>query len=313
MTGKIIRQISNQYTVLAENGEKYLVFARGKLRYYPIGASSSFYNSISSKNKKEKKIISLSPKVGDNVLLDLTNDTKLIKEVYSRKNDLIRPDISNIDQVLLVFSAKKPEFSSILLDKFLVMLESYKVKIYILITKIDLIDQKELDSMKKVMKYYDNIGYNVFFDNLKNASKIASLKKIFKGKTTVVSGQTGVGKSTLLNLLKKGINIKTQPISEALGRGKHTTRHTELYEIEDGLVADTPGFSKLDLININDKDLNKLFIEFNNFKCKFNSCLHINEPSCELKKDLEEGKILKSRYENYLYLYNKIKNRKKIF
>jgi len=313
MTGKIIRQISNQYTVLAENGEKYLVFARGKLRYYPIGASSSFYNSISSKNKKEKKIIALSPKVGDNVLLDLTNDTKLIKEVYSRKNDLIRPDISNIDQVLLVFSAKKPEFSSILLDKFLVMLESYKVKIYILITKIDLIDQKELNSMKKVMKYYDNIGYNVFFDNLKNTSKIASLKKIFRGKTTVVSGQTGVGKSTLLNLLKKGVNIKTQPISKALGRGKHTTRHTELYEIEDGLVADTPGFSKLDLININDKDLNKLFIEFNNFKCKFNSCLHINEPSCELKKDLEEGKILKSRYENYLYLYNKIKHRKKIF
>ncbi len=313
MTGKIIRQISNQYTVLAENGEKYLVFARGKLRYYPIGASSSFYNSISSKNKKEKKIITLSPKVGDNVLLDLNDDTKLIKEVYSRKNDLIRPDISNIDQVLLVFSAKKPEFSSILLDKFLVMLESYKVKIYILITKIDLIDQKEMISMKKVMKYYDNIGYNVFFDNLKNASKIESLKKIFKGKTTVVSGQTGVGKSTLLNLLKKGINIKTQPISEALGRGKHTTRHTELYEIEDGLVADTPGFSKLDLININYKDLNKLFIEFKNFKCKFNSCLHINEPSCELKKDLEEGKILKSRYENYLYLYNKIKNRKKIF
>ena len=108
MTGKIIRQISNQYTVLAENGEKYLVFARGKLRYYPVGVSSSFYNSISSKNKKEKKIIALSPKVGDNVLLDLTNDTKLIKEVYSRKNDLIRPDISNIDQVLLVFSSKKP-------------------------------------------------------------------------------------------------------------------------------------------------------------------------------------------------------------
>jgi len=313
MTGKIIKQISNQYTVLAKNGEKYLVFARGKLRYYPIGASSSFYNSISSKNKKEKKIITLSPKVGDNVLLDLTSDTKLIKEVYSRKNDLIRPDISNIDQVLLIFSAKKPEFSSILLDKFLVMLESYKVKIYILISKIDLLDEKELISMKKVMKYYDSIGYNIFFDNLKNASKIPHLKKIFKGKTTVVSGQTGVGKSTLLNLLKKGVNIKTQPISEALGRGKHTTRHTELYEIEDGLVADTPGFSKLDLINVTEKDLNKLFIEFNNFKCKFNSCLHINEPSCELKKDLEEGKILKSRYENYLYLYNKIKHRKKIF
>lgn len=277
MIGRVIKLISNKWTVDIE-GHLYECSSIGKFKY-----------------------LKLSPKVGDLVEVDIENN--IIKKIMPRKNELIRPPISNIDQAIILVSCKEPSFSSNLLDKMLVVIEYNNVKPVICFTKYDLLsDTSEID---EIISYYKQIGYEVYIN-----SNLDSIKSILSNKISVLTGQTGVGKSSLLNHLKADLNLATNEISKALGRGKHTTRHVELLSIEDGLVADTPGFSSLDFVGMNKNDIKDNFVEFfkNQDKCKYKDCLHIKEDGCYIKELVEEGKIRRTRYDNYKKFIESIEN-----
>ena len=269
MNGKIIKVLSNDYTVKLDNGEILTTKARGVFR-----------------NKN------ITPLVGDNVVIN--KEKKIIEEVLTRKNELIRPPVSNIDQAVIVTSCIRPDFSSNLLDKMLNIIEYNNINPIIVITKYDLLsDTSYIDN---IINYYKKIGYKVFVNN-----QIEEIKKIFKNKVTILTGQTGVGKSTLINKIGD-MNLATNEISEALGRGKHTTRHVELYDLLNGLIADTPGFSSLSFIDMTKEDIRDNFIEFNEYKdkCEYRNCMHINEENCEIKRKVCDNIILKERYDNYI-------------
>lgn len=276
MEGKIIKIISNDYTV-SSNNYNYVCKSRGKFRN-----------------------VNITPLVGDEVVFDELNN--YILEVKKRKNELLRPPVSNIDNALIITNVK-PTFNTNLLDKLLCIVEFNNIKPIICFTKLDLLNEEELNDIKKYMDYYKKIGYEVY-DN----RNIVEIKKIFKNKITVLTGQSGAGKSTLLNKIDPKLNLKTDEISVALGRGKHTTRHVELLEIEDGLVADTPGFSSLDFIGMTNEDIRDNFIEFNLYKegCKYRDCMHLNEDECGIKSN---PNIIKSRYDNYKNFVQNNKNR----
>jgi ribosome biogenesis GTPase len=306
LKGKIVKQISNQYDVLLEDGNIITARAKGKLRHMKLDQDSPFYKSVSSRSKKETIHMQINPKVGDHVLLYKDQEIYVMDEILPRKNDLFRPDIANIDQVLLVFSATMPDFNVKLLNKFLTILSFYHVDIYIILTKTDLLNEEEKKPIIDILNYYDSIGYPHIEINMVDLSEVSKIDNLMANKVTVVSGQTGVGKSTLLNHLMPQLNIETQEISLALGRGKHTTRHTELYPYKDGLIADTPGFSKLSFELFKKETLKEGFIEFHAYPCKFSSCDHIKEPFCGVKEAVESGLILKSRYDDYLSFYQEI-------
>ncbi len=270
MTGKIVKLISNDYTVISNN-KKYICKARGLFR-----------------NQKIK------PLVGDIVEFDEKNN--YILKINKRKNELVRPPISNIDQALIV-TPVKPHFDSYLLDKLLTIIEFNNIKPIICFSKLDLLNNDEFKQIDEYVKYYKKIGYDVYLNN-----EIDKIKKIFKDKITVFTGQSGAGKSTLLNNLDSNLSIKTAEISKALGRGKHTTRHVELINILDGLIADTPGFSDISFIDLTKQDIRDNFIEFNIYKdkCKYRDCMHNKEDECEVKNKVNNNEIIKSRYENYL-------------
>ena len=270
MEGKIIKQISNDYTILSD--KLYICKARGKFRN-----------------------LGLTPLVGDEVIFDEKDN--YILDILPRKNELIRPSIANIDMCIIITSLKKPDFSSNLLDRFLVICEYNRVKPIIIFTKYDLLNNEEKTNFENIKNYYKKIGYEIYIN-----TDIDNIKKIFKDKVSVFTGQSGAGKSTLLNKLDPNLNLKTAEISLALNRGKHTTRHTELLNLCDGLVADTPGFSALDFIGMSKEDIRDNFIEFNLYrdKCKFRDCYHIHEKECKVKEKVNDGTILKSRYENYI-------------
>lgn len=312
--GFIKKQISNQYTIIDhETKEEFIASARGKLRYVKLESESSFNRQKTMKTKIEKTITQISPKVGDNILYaDLEGHT-YIEEVLPRKNDLERPDVANIDQVLLIFSAIKPEFSFVLLDKFLIIMHQQNLTPVIVISKIDLIEKEKFDWLKKQMDYYIKIGYDVYYVNSKERIGIDVMNDIFKDKITVLAGQTGVGKSTLLNAFIPGLGLKTQEISDALGRGKHTTRHTELYEYKEGYIVDTPGFSKIEFQIFDERELKDYYADFMDLSigCKFkNKCVHISEPGCAIKGAYENHEMIASRYENYLQFFEEIKHQK---
>ena len=237
-----------------------------------------------------------------------------ITKILERKNTFLRPFISNVDYVLIITSLKRPDINYELLDKFLINVESENVTPIIVITKTDLASSTEICELDQNMAYYRKF-YNVFYSDYNGLKEKDSLLKLLDNKISVVSGQTGAGKSHLLNTLKEDLHLKTQEISDALGRGKHTTRHTELIKIENFYIADTPGFSSLDLINIKSKNLKECFPEFVEElnKCKYNECTHTHEPSCIIKQKLQEGTILKSRYENYLKFYLDLKENEKVY
>ena len=306
--------ISNQYTLIdLESNEEVIAFARGKLRFMKLDEKSSFNKQVTMKTKREVKTIQVSPKVGDYVTYDDEEDTIIIHEILPRLNDLERPDVANVDQVLLVFSAIRPDFSFNLLDKFLIIMNQENLKPIIIVSKIDLIDLDKLESLKNDLTYYENMGYEVYYVNSKQRIGIDTLTHVFDHKITVLAGQTGVGKSTLLNALMPELKLKTQEISEALGRGKHTTRHTELYYIHGGYIVDTPGFSKIEFTIYKPEDLKQYYADFGLLQdgCKFKSkCLHLSEPGCEVKKAFSEQKLLKSRYENYVSFIEEIKSQK---
>lgn len=255
----------------------------------------------------------ISPLVGDFVIFDKTNDEEgYIIEIAPRKNELKRPPIANIDQAVIVSSVVQPAFSSLLLDRFLVIVEAKNIKPMIVITKKDLATTKEIDEMNEIKKHYEKIGYPVMFLSLESTEGLEPIKAFFTDNITVLMGQSGVGKSTLLNSINPTFMIKTGEISMSLGRGKHTTRHVELLEINGGYVADTPGFSALDFTGIEAEDLSTYFIEMKERKeaCKFRRCLHDKEPNCAIKLAVDNGEIEAFRYEHYLQFLQEIMSRK---
>lgn len=312
--GQIIKLIGGLYELI-DLESKAIVQAKasGILRYQKLDESSSFNKSVTKKTKLETKIIQVSPKVGDIVEYDDSDINHLIRKIEPRKNELNRPDVANVDQVLILNAAINPAFSFNLLDQFLILIEKAQIKPIIIVSKIDLIDPKTLAEIQRDLTYYTEIGYDVYYVNSKQKIGFDTLEDIFKDKISVLAGQTGAGKSTFLNALMPALDIKTQEISKALGRGKHTTRHTELYFYAGGMIADTPGFSKLELDMFDASELKDYFIEFNTYtsQCKFgNKCVHIHEPGCAIK---DNPKILKTRYQNYLKYYEEIKNKKEVY
>src|SRR5690606_32702017 len=287
--GKIIKSLSGFYYVKSEQG---IVQCRGRGVF----------------RKRE-----ITPLVGDMVEFIAENDREgYIIGIKERVNELVRPPISNVDQAILVFSTKNPDFSHHLLDRFLVMIESKRIDTIIVSTKKDLLSEDELEEMIKYIEDYRSIGYPTLFVSAKNKDGISELYPLIKEKVSVIAGQSGVGKSTLLNALRPDLNLETKEISKHLGRGRHTTRHVELLEIEGGYVADTPGFSSLDFIDIEMEDLSFCFPEMRERlnDCKFRGCLHDKEPQCAIKAAVNEGEIANYRYENYLSFLNEIRNRK---
>jgi len=274
MQGKIVKIISNDYTVSVDN-KKYICKARGKFRN-----------------------MNISPLVGDNVIIDEKNN--YILEVLPRKNELVRPSLSNIDQVIIIVSVRHPDLDLNLLDKLLVIIEYNNILPIICLSKLDLLEDKK--EVEEVINYYKKIGYQVYTND-----QTDKIKATFKNKISVFTGQSGAGKSTLLNKLDNNLNIETAEISLALGRGKHTTRHVELLELFDGLVADTPGFSAITFTGMTNSDIRDNFIEFNEYrdKCEYKDCMHNNERSCEIKNKVEDNTIIPSRYNNYIKFISK--------
>ena len=279
MQGIIVKQISNDYTVKLDDNTLVVCKARGKFRN-----------------------LHLTPLVGDKVIIDYQN--KYIMEILPRTNELIRPSIANVDQAVIITSVHIPNFSSNLLDKLLTIIEYSNIKPIICFTKLDLIDDEYRKEIDIYINYYRRIGYEVY---LNTDEKI---KDIFKNKVTVFAGQSGAGKSTLLNHLDETLNIATADVSAKLGRGRHTTRHVELLPVLGGLIADTPGFSSLDFIGMKNSDIRDSFIEFNQYrdKCEYQDCMHKSEADCEIKRQVESGNILSSRYENYLKFIDRKEN-----
>jgi ribosome biogenesis GTPase len=287
--GKIVKALSGFYYVLHHQD---LIQCRGR--------------GVFRKNK-------VTPLVGDEVVFQIEKNSEgYILEVKQRKNELVRPPVANVDQAILVFSAVEPDFSTVLLDRFLVLVEYNHIKPLICITKMDLTNDEQKQMISKYASEYQTAGYEVILTSSETETGIEQLHSHIEGKITVVAGQSGVGKSSLLNVLRPDLELKTNDISAHLGRGKHTTRHVELIEIGNGFVADTPGFSSLEFTGIEAEDLTSCFPELHRASenCKFRGCLHLSEPKCGVKHAVELGEIPAYRYEHYLDFLKEIKERK---
>lgn len=252
------------------------------------------------------------PIAGDYVVYESTNDNEgYIKGFKERKNMLIRPPVANIDQAVVVTSLVEPDFSSLLLDKLLVQILDNNIKPIIYFSKKDKV--KDLSKFNKYFEYYKSIGIEVYVGNSLETDDKEEIEKIFNDKVSIVTGQSGAGKSTLLNSVDKRLDLKTGDYSSSLGRGKHTTREVEFLRICNGLVADTPGFSSMEL-NIDGERLAYTYPGFEDgMSCKFRGCLHESEPGCKIKELVDEGKILGESYLNYLKILETIKNRKEVY
>ncbi len=290
MQGKIIKGIAGFYYVHVVHSGIYECKAKGVFR-----------------NKKIK------PLVGDNVeieILDEENKIGNIINIYDRENELIRPAVSNISQALVVFAIANPMPNLNLLDRFLVMMERNGIDTIICFNKIDLVDEEEILKLRDI---YVKAGYHVMFTSTKENMGIEEVLRVIDGKTTAFAGPSGVGKSSLLNALIPEANSQTGEISEKIKRGKHTTRHTEIFNVSDNTyLMDTPGFSSLYVNDFEKEELKNYFrefIEYNN-GCRFAGCVHVNEPDCLVKEAVENGEISQSRYDNYILMYEEIKNKK---
>lgn len=288
--GRIIKGIGGFYYIETEKG-LYECRARGIFR----------------KNK-------VTPLVGDFVkisIVDEENKKGVVEEIQKRKTELVRPPIANVNKALIVFAVKNPTPHLSLLDRFIVLAERENLEIVIVITKIDLDDDNTFEKIKNI---YEPCGYKVIgVSNLKGIN-IDKVREELKGNTVVFAGPSGVGKSSLLNQIDSNFQLKTGDVSDKIKRGRHTTRHAELFELEfGGMVADTPGFSSLTLDDIEDIELKEYFIEFEDYDdCKFGSkCIHQNEPNCAVKEAVENGEIPKERYESYIQLLNEIRQGKR--
>lgn len=291
MQGKIIKGIAGFYYVHVVHSGIYECKAKGIFR-----------------NKKIK------PLVGDDVDIEILDEEKKlgnISNILIRKNELIRPAVANINQAIVVFAIAEPMPNLNLLDRFLVMMERSDIDTIICFNKMDLVDEEEILKYRDI---YVNAGYHVIFTSTLLNMGVEDVHRLINGKTTAFAGPSGVGKSSLLNALMPEANSQTGEISEKIKRGKHTTRHTEIFNVCDNTyLMDTPGFSSLYTNDFECEDLKWYFREFSDYNetCRFKGCVHVSEPNCSVKQALTEGKISQSRYDNYLLLFNEIKNRKK--
>ncbi|GIO30654.1 putative ribosome biogenesis GTPase RsgA [Paenibacillus albilobatus] len=258
----------------------------------------------------------VTPLVGDHILYSHTeNGEGVVDEILPRRSELIRPPVANVDLAVLVFSVREPDLNLQLLDKFLVHIEHAGLDTVICLTKQDLLEGGAgEDPVALVQSLYENIGYQVIVSSSRLGLGTELLTERLKGQISVFSGQSGVGKSSLLNRLVPGLELETSAISMRLGRGKHTTRHVELIELPGGgFVADTPGFSQLDFLELGVEELSTCFREFASYAeaCKFRGCSHTHEPGCKVREAAEAGKIAASRYEHYVQFLNEMKDKKR--
>ena len=283
MQGIIIKSLAGFYYVEAD-GQVYQTRARGNFR------------------KKGQ-----TPYVGDFVDFSAEDQSEgYILKIHERKNSLVRPPIVNIDQAVVIMSAKEPDFNANLLDRFLVLLEQKTIEPLIYISKLDLLeDCSQLDAYKAI---YEKIGYPFLYS-------LEELLPHLENKVTVFMGQTGVGKSTLLNRIAPDLALETGQISDSLGRGRHTTRAVSFYNVNGGKIADTPGFSSLDYEVKESELLNDCFPELAEVSqgCKFRTCTHTHEPACAVKLALETGQVAQSRYDNYLQFLSEIEQTRETF
>ncbi len=289
MQGKIVKGIAGFYYVHVVESGVYECKAKGIFR-------------------KER----LKPLVGDDVEIErLSEDEGNITKILPRKNELIRPAVANIDQALVVFAAAKPDPHFNLLDRFLVMMERKEIPVILCFNKEDIVSAEELQKLKNI---YSDCGCSLVFASAREATNIQQIKNLLKGKTTVIAGPSGVGKSSLINLLQPEAKMETGSISKKIERGKHTTRHSELFPLdENSYIMDTPGFSSLYVNDFEKEELKYYFPEFEPYEgsCKFNGCDHIHEPGCAVKAAVEQGRIHPVRYENYTEMYEELKNKRR--
>lgn len=246
-----------------------------------------------TKSRGKFRNLKIKPLVGDNVLIN--KEDKVIEEVLPRDNYLLRPPVANIDIALIITSIKEPNINLTLLDKLISIITINKIEPVIIWTKLDLASKNEIKEIKKISRYYESIGIRNFTNK-----KIKKIKKYLAQKVVTVCGQTGAGKSSLINKFNKDLNLATDSISNALGRGKHTTRIVELFNVDNFYIVDTPGFSSIDINEYSKEKIKSSFLEFRGITCKYNDCRHIKESGCEVIKLVDNGKILQSRYDNYL-------------
>ena len=289
MTGKIMKGIGGFYYVYVEQQGLYECRARGIFR-----------------NKKMK------PNVGDVVDIDVLSEeekTGNLVKIHKRKNQLIRPMASNVDQALVIFALVSPKPNFNLLDRFLVLMEKQGIPALICMNKTDLASD---EMIAEVRERYRTSGYPLLFVSAAQKEGIEAIREYLRGKTTTVAGPSGVGKSSLINLLQDGVQMQTGAVSEKIERGRHTTRHTELMWVEeDTYILDTPGFSSIELFGIEKEELGDYFPEIaaHAGDCRFRGCAHLAEPDCAVKEAVDNGEISKGRYENYQLLYEDLKKK----
>ena len=291
MTGRIIKGIAGFYYVYVEGRGTYECKAKGVFR-----------------NRKVK------PLVGDLVeieVLDEEERTGNMEEILPRKSELIRPAVANVDQAMVIFAAAKPKPNLSLLDRFLISMEQREIRTIICFNKMDQAGEQELARLREI---YSGCGSRLLFISAKQELGIEEVKELLKGHTTTVAGPSGVGKSTLINLLVPEAEMETGRISEKIDRGKHTTRHSELFRIEENsYIFDTPGFSSLEVPEMPKEELRYYFPEFAPFEgqCRFQGCIHGQEPGCAVKEAVEEGRISRDRYDSYRLLFGELQEKEK--
>lgn len=291
MQGKIIKGIAGFYYIYAEDGNIYECKAKGIFR------------------KDNFK-----PLVGDNVEITVLNEEEKegsVTSILPRRNSLIRPAVANVDQAFLIFAMENPKPNFLLLDRFLIMMKQQEIPAVICFNKKDVGEKEE---MEKLYEIYTGCGYRVVLSSTYEGEGMDEIHEILKGKTTVVAGPSGVGKSSITNCMQGEVQMETGEISKKLKRGKHTTRHSQVIPVEKNtFLMDTPGFSSLYLTDMKEEELRDYFPEFVMYEpqCRFQGCMHIHEPGCAVKKALSEGKISQQRYDNYLALYEELKEKRR--
>lgn len=301
--GLVIKSTGSWYTVKLENGELIQCRIKGKFRLKGIRTT----NPVT---------------VGDFVMLEIQEDDNgLIVEIEDRKNYIIRKSVnlskkshiiaSNIDLAFLVVTINHPKTYANFIDRFLVSAEAYHIPTTIIFNKIDLLTEEEEKELEEYIKIYSKIGYHCIKTSVEKNINIEAVTKEMKGKTSVFSGNSGVGKSSLINLIDSKLNIKTSEISDSHNQGKHTTTFAEMHELNfGGYIIDTPGIKGLGIVDIEKEVIHHYFPEMRELmnECKFNNCVHVNEPKCAVKDAVEQGEIAQSRYQNYLSLFHEDEN-----